>query len=561
MELELKKYFQIVWKWWWLIALCTLCAGIASFVVSGMMTPVYEARVLLMSNQSTDSGLMDYSSLLGGQRVIETYRELMKTRPVLETVIASLGLPDSPQKLAGRTKVSVIPDTQLLKLSVEDNDAQRAADIANEIAFTFVLQRSAEQQLQEIEDYEQTLVEQMGTLEQAIEQGKAEIEQMRASPGLLTQEELADLQARQSQQQAVYANLLAGYLNIRFMKSRLLDVIVVEPAQPPSQPIRPRKVFNTAIAAAGGCMIACVVAFLLEYLSDTMENADDVREALSLPNLGTIPFVRSWQKGGSACVKEGEWPTLEAFRILRTNIQFANVDRTLRTLLVTSPGPGEGKTSVVASLGVVMAQQNGRKVLLVDADLRRPSLHHVFDAPNLTGLTSLLLNDVDREGCVVKTDIPNLYVLPSGSLPPNPSELLGSQRMAQLIEDFQSFADIVLFDVPPVLACADAMVLASQVDGAVLVIDSRSTRRETATRALEMLRNVEAKVLGSVLNRVPARSSEYYYYYGADDEKSKKRFWTRWLSRDGHRRKTQRKRSQRENEMRQVETLQLPSSS
>jgi len=139
---------------------------------------------------------------------------------------------------------------------------------------------------------------------------------------------------------------------------------------------------------------------------------------------------------------------------------------------------------------------------------------------------------VDLEGCIVETDIPNLYMLPSGPTPPNPSELLGSQRMTQLIEGFQSFADVVLFDVPPVLACADAMVLATKMDGVVVVIDSRSTRREAATRALELLRNVEAKVLGGVLNKVRTRSSEYYYYY-SDDGKPKKAFWARWRSRMG----------------------------
>ena len=530
--MELKEYFQTVWKWWWLIVLCTLCAGGASFIVSSRMSPVYEAKVMLMSNQSTNTGIIDYSSLLGGQQVIETYRELLQTRPVLEAVIASLDLPYSPQELAKRIEVNTIPNTQLLALRVEDNDPQRAADIANEIAFTFLLQRSAEQQLQEIEDYEQTVVTQMSTLEQAIEKTGAEMEQLRASPGLLTQEELIELQTNQAQQRVAYANLLAGYLNIRAMKSRLLDVVVVEPAQPPSEAIRPRRVLNTAVAAVGGCMIACVLAFLLEYLNDTLESDDDVRETLSLPSLGTIPFVKAWQKNGHVRVTAEERPTSEAFRILRTNIQFANVDSTVRTLLVTSSAPGEGKTSIVVNLGIAMAQ-DGRKVLLVDADLRRPQLHRAFEMLNITGLTSLLLNDAERQECIVETDIPNLYVLPSGPAPPNPSELLGSQRMAQLIEEFQAFADVVLFDVPPVLACADAMVLASQTDGVVLVIDSRSTRREAAIRALEMLRNVEAKVLGGILNRGHARSSEYYYYY-SDGGKLKERFWTRWRRRDGH---------------------------
>ena len=534
--MELKEYFRTVWRWWWLIALCTLCAGIASFVVSSMLPPVYEASVMLVSNQSTNTGIVDYSSLLGGQQILETYRELLQTGPLLETAIANLDLPYSPRQLAERVEVNVIPETQLIELRVEDNDPQRAADIANEIALTFLLQRPGEQEIQELGGYEQSVVTQMKALEQAIEETDAEMEQLRASRRSSAQEELAALQTRQYQQRSAYASLLSGYLNIRTMKSRLLGVGVVEPAQPQSEPIRPRKMLNTAVAAASGCMIACAFAFALEYLSDTLENADDVRDALSLPSLGTIPFVRSLQKDGPARVDGGEWPAFEAFRILRTNIQFANVDSTVRTLLVTSPGPGEGKTSIVVNLGMAMAQ-NERKVLVVDTDFRRPHLHHAFDVPNLTGLTSLLLDEVDLEGCIVEADVPNLYVLPSGPAPPNPSELLGSQRMARLIEGLQSFADVVLFDVPPVLACADAMVLASRMDGVVLVIDSRSTRREAAVQALEMLHNVGANVLGGVLNRVRARSSEYYYYR-SDGSKPKKPFWKRQRSHIGHSQKT-----------------------
>jgi len=527
--MELKRYFQTLWKWWWLIVLCTLCAGIASFTVSSLMPPVYQARALLMANQSTSTGIVDYSSLLGGQQVIETYRELLRTRPVLEAVIARLGLPYSPRQLAERIEVTAILNTQLLELTVEDNSAQRAADIANEIALTFLLQRSTEQQFQELEDRERAIVEQMSALERAIEQSETEIERWRASPGLLTQEELATLQSQQSQQRGTYANLLSAYLNVRSMRSRLLDVVVVEPAQPPSGTVRPRKVLNTAIAAASGGMIACALAFLLEYLNDTLESTEDVRDALALPNLGAIPFVRSWQKDGCVRLRGEEWPALEAFRILRTNIQFADVDCPVRTLLVTSAGPGEGKTSVVTNLGTAMAQ-GGRKVLLVDTDFRRSGLHRAFDVPNLTGLTSLFLDDVGLEGSIVDTDVPGLYVLPGGPLPPNPSELLGSQRMAQLIGQLQAFADVVLFDAPPVLACADAMVLASQVDGAVLVIDSRSTRREAVVRAVEMLRNVGARVLGVALNKVHAGSSEYYYDYYSNDGKAKKPLWVQWRS-------------------------------
>lgn len=521
--MELREYLRTAWKWRWLIVLCTLCAGLASFVLSSQMPPVYEASVLLMSNQWANS-LVDYSSVVGGEQMVETYQELLKTGPVLESAIARLDLPYSVRELRRRVKVRVVPQTELLELTVEDNDAQRAADVANEIALAFLLQRSNEHQLQELENRRQRLVEQIGDLEEAIDRGAAELEQLRASPGLLTQEELATLQGQQTEQRSTYAQLLSGYVTLRDMESRLLELVIVESAQPASEPVRPRKLLNTAVATTGGCALACALAFLLEYLNDAVEDVEEMRDLLSLPSLGTIPYFKGWQQDGPVRVTGEEWSALEGFHMLRTNIQFADVDDSVHTLLVTSPGPGDGKTSVVANLGVAMAR-DGRRVVLVDADLRRPRLHSAFEVPNLVGLTSLTL--VPQERCIVETDTPNLYVLPSGPLPPSPSALLGSQRMAELIEELESFADIVLFDAPPVLAFADAMVLASQTDGVLLVVDSRSTRRDAAKRAVEMLRNVDTQVLGGVLNKTRDRSSGYYRYYHSDGRGRRKAFANR----------------------------------
>jgi non-specific protein-tyrosine kinase len=526
--MELKEYLQVFRKWWWLILLSTFVAGAASFTVSSLMPSVYEAHVTLMSNESANTGIVDYASLLGSQQIIETYRELLQTEPVLATVIDSLDLPYSSRELRKHIEVSVIPDTQLLKLKVEDRDPQRAAGIANEIALTFLEQRSSGRPVAELEDYERSLVEQMQNLERAIRETEADLEDLpSASSSSDGTEDLADLQVQLSQQRSAYADLLSGYLNIRSMKSRLLGVVVVDPAQPPIEPVRPRKLLNTAIALVGGATLACILAFAIEYFSDVLESPEDISETLSLPHLGTIPFVERWQKNGYTLSKQDEWPVTEAFRILRTNIQFSNIDNAINTLLLTSPGASEGKTSLVARLGAVIAQ-NDRRVLLVDTDLRRPRLHKLFSISRGVGLTSLLMDELDIEDCVVETNTANLYVLPGGPTPPNPAEMLGSHRMAEFIEEAQAFADVIIFDVPPVLACADAMVLAPQMNGVLLVVDSGSTGRGDALRASEMLRTVDAKILGVVLNKSRDRSSEYRHYYSSE-EAVEGSFWTRWF--------------------------------
>ncbi len=525
--MELREYLQVLRKWWWLILLATCVSGVASFTVSSLLPSVYEASVTLMSNESSDTGIVDYSSLLGGQQIIETYRELLQTEPILVRVVDNLDLPYTSRELRKQIEVRVIPNTQLLQLKVEDKDPNRAAGIANEIALTFLEQSSAGRPVAELEDYEQSLVGQMQSLERAIQETEADLERLRDSSNSDRLENLAELQIRLSQQRSVYANLLSGYLNIRSMKSRLLGLVVVEPAQSPVEPIRPRKIFNTAIAIAGGAALTCVLAFIVEYFNDVLESPADIGEALSLPHLGSIPFVRDWQKDGSAAFKQDEWPVTESFRILRTNIKFSNIDCAISTLLLTSPGASEGKTSLVARLGQVMAQ-NDKTILIVDTDLRRPHLHHLFSVSNGTGLTSLLIEDLNIENCVIKTDMLNLYILPAGPKPPNPAEMLGSHRMTEFIERAQTFADLVIFDVPPVLACADAMVLASHVDGVVLVVDSRSTKREAALRASDMLRAVDAKILGVVLNKNRDHSLEYTHYYSRGGA-NKRHFWPRWF--------------------------------
>lgn len=204
-------------------------------------------------------------------------------------------------------------------------------------------------------------------------------------------------------------------------------------------------------------------------------------------------------------------PVAEAYRSLRTNLEFSSLDKPLRTMIVTSAAPEEGKSTVLANLAVVMAQA-GKHVILVDCDLRRPSLHELFGISNHTGLTTALLDEAAAELPLRETGVPGLRLLPSGPLPPNPAELLDSRRMAELIETLRNQADIVLFDAPPVIAVADAAILASKVDGVLLVINAGVTKREHAQRAKAALERVNARLVGTVLNNVDLDMSLYGYY-------------------------------------------------
>ena len=229
---------------------------------------------------------------------------------------------------------------------------------------------------------------------------------------------------------------------------------------------------------------------------------------------------------------------VEAYRALRTNIQFASMEKPAQTLLVTSPNPIEGKSTTVANLAVVIAQ-SGLKTIAVDADLRRPVIHRKFNLPN-AGLSMALFEEPNPSslGFLQETAVENLRVMTSGSTPPNPAELLASGRMKRLIQTLKSQSDIVLFDSPPSLVVTDAAILAAQVDGIVLVVDAGRTRRASLKRAVEALERTGTPILGVVINRLTARTGGYYYYYYYD------RYYSSSDGRNGNNRRGQRQRAQ-----------------
>jgi non-specific protein-tyrosine kinase len=222
------------------------------------------------------------------------------------------------------------------------------------------------------------------------------------------------------------------------------------------------------------------------------------------PNLITLTDPRS--------------PAAEAYRTLRTNLYFSSLDQALETLLVTSAASGEGKSTILSNLAVTMAQGE-KRTILVDADLRRPSLHNLFDAGNNQGLTTMVVDEsASAEPPLVETGVENLLLLPSGPLPPNPAEILGSRRMEEIIATLKTHADIVLFDAPPVMAVTDAAVLGTKVDGVLLVFSAGKTRREHAVRAKEVLERVQVRLIGAVLNNAPPDQSMGAYYAAKGNE-------------------------------------------
>lgn len=212
-------------------------------------------------------------------------------------------------------------------------------------------------------------------------------------------------------------------------------------------------------------------------------------------------------------------PISEAYRNLRTNIEFSAIDESVQVVMVTSAGPSEGKSTTAANLAVTYAQ-NDKKTLIIDADLRKPTLHRVFTMSNRWGLTNLLSGQIVQTGeAIQETSVDNLYLLPSGPIPPNPSEILASRRMSQLLEDLRQKYDKIIIDTPPALAVTDAQIVATKSDGTMIVISSGEVKRDAALKTKAKLEHVKARILGVVLNNVDRKLGEayYYYYYGSKE--------------------------------------------
>lgn len=282
---------------------------------------------------------------------------------------------------------------------------------------------------------------------------------------------------------------------------------IFEKAEPERTPAKPNMVLNLALGGVLGVFFGFGLAFLLEYMDTTVKSLDDVERFLGVPVLAVVP-----KEVGILHRANGFNPDAEAYRILRTNIEFNRRNPNANCITVVSGGAGEGKSTTLSNLAFVCAQ-GGYNVLLIDADLRRPRLHTLFDMSNAVGLTNYLTTDVCLEEVIVKTPVENLFFLPSGILPADSAGILNSQRMSELIEDVKSRFDLVLIDSPPILGVSDASVLANEADMTIIVVQHRKLPRHMLMRVKQAVENVGGKVLGVVLNNVDVRSDNQYSYY------------------------------------------------
>ncbi|MFQ6097891.1 MAG: GumC family protein [Armatimonadota bacterium] len=324
--------------------------------------------------------------------------------------------------------------------------------------------------------------------------------------------ELARLTRAKTVSDSVYTLLLEKSHEVRLAESmQLSNARVWETAAAPAHPILPRRRLNTAVGLAFGLIAGLLLAAAIEYLDDTVKGPDDAKRALGMPVMGVVPLVRDLDDR-LLHDTSGRSGLAEAYRLIRSNVTFSSVDKPFKTLMITSASALEGKSTTCVNLGIIMAQQE-TKVVLVDTDLRRPVLHKMLDVHNGRGLTNALVGETSLADVVQETQFPNLSLVPAGPIPPNPAELLSTRRAEQVLKELRELGDVIIFDSPPSGVVADAAILGARLDGTLLVIEQDTTRRPAALQAKERLEAARASLVGTILNKAVARPGEYHYYY------------------------------------------------
>ncbi len=518
--MELRDIFTPLIRWWWLLILATvIAAGFSFFAISQQPPQYYSSATLLVGSALTDPN-PQYDKIFYTNELIATYVDIAYRDPVREAVMESLGLPWLP----GYT-VTEVPNTQLIEVNVRDTDPARAQAVANAVAEQLILQSPGKSS--DDKNRQLFIEDELDQMQTAIRDTQAEIDSRQKE--LTTQTSARQINELQNQIDAFqnkldtlrwnYTNLLSNS-----QSGAVNTLTLIEPAKLPTSPVGPNDVIPVATAGLLAFILAAGAAYLLAFMDKTVKSPEEIKRLTGLPVLAGIPPIQGDEYPDKLIsVNQPRSPIAEAYRSLRTGVQFSVIDSTENTaIIVTSPSPSEGKSITSANLAVVLAQA-GHKVLLIDADLRRPVLHKVFGVDNRLGLTELLrfLHPNDLEDTVVAllqqlarpTAVEGLSLLTSGPIPPNPSELLGSQTHRRLIKQLKEYYEFIVLDSPPTLIVTDAVVLSTQVDGVILVIDSEKTERNPLRLAVERLQEVNAHVLGVVANKMSPRAEGYASYY------------------------------------------------
>ena len=511
--MELRDYLNIISARRWIIIQAVVVVALAALVVSFLQPKTYEgtALVLISEKGSSASVFGDLLPQLSTQpeRAMQTQVQLMQIRPIAEATIKKLNLQTTPDALLGDVRVAAIGQTNLVKITVVHADSEQAALIANTVAEEYVDSARSAQRA--------SLSEAAVEVQKRLDEAEADILDLgdRVNKSGKSDQLSAELQIATGTYTTLAEKLEQLRINERLESG---PGRVVSAAAVNTSAVSPRPLRNAVLGLSVGFLFGLGMAFLYEYLDNTIKSSDEAERIFGAPVLGTIPMdvMAKGQKRRLTIVEAPGSATAESYRVLRNSLDFINFQHDMKTILVTSAAPGEGKSTVASNLAAALAQA-GKKVVLVSVDFRRPTTEQFFGVNNIIGLSDVLIGTHTLKAALQQPGSEQLLVMTAGKMPPNPSELLGSTKMQDVVKLLEEWSDWVIIDTPPLLAVADAAAVARWSDGVLMVTQAAESTREAGKKALELLGKVGAKITGVVvwgLDESKSGSAGYGYSSG-----------------------------------------------
>ena len=442
-EIDIKELLIYLKEKVWIIGIALVLSVTTSLIYTGAIKkPIYTSSTTFILISNSDEKGMTTGDATLNEKLIQTYKEMIKGRPILEKVINDLVLDETAGSLSKKVSVQQVGTSSMIKITVTYNEPEMAKKIAEKIGTEFPEQVKSKYKMDNLAQYEQPIVP------------------------------------------TVAAN-----------ESNKKEILLIN---------------------GGALAVSLMIIFMLFYFDNTVKDQEQVEDKLKLPVLGNIPALSKKTNKELIVHNDPKSPISEGLRTIRTNLQFSNVDGNMKKIMLTSSMPGEGKSFTSANIATAFAQ-DGNKVLMVDCDMRKGRLHKIFEISNSKGLSNLLIDDIEKnyKKYIKKTNVENLSILPSGMVPPNPSELLNSEANKKLIEILEKEYDYIIFDCVPINGLPDSLIMANLVDKVLIVCAANVTPTDLIQKTKASLENVEASIAGIIINKTKASYNKYYgHYYG-----------------------------------------------
>ena len=501
-QVDLRGYLRVLRRRWLLVTATTVLVAGVALGASLVETPLYRSSATVAVEPPVMTS--EPGGLAISDQEIETQLQVLMSQEVAARAADDLGLGLGAGALLGKVGAARVPDSRVIQVAAVDADPRRAADIAQAFAEAYLAERRADA-LDRVLEASAALQDRTALVRERLAEVEAQITRSGQTTTLVEERRALDDQLSQ-----LTAQLTVLDATDSFVRG---GGEIIRSAGVPGAPTSPQPVRSGALGLVAGLALGIALAFVRDRFDDAVRTDHDVTHALDgSPVLGHVPVLEDTSSSAVELLARPDSLAAEALRTLRTNVRFAVGRSTLRSLLVTSPGEGEGKSTLAVNLAVAAATA-GQRVLLVDADMRRPAIHRQFGVPNGMGTSSVLTGEVDARDVLVDVGVANLALMTAGRRPPNPAELL-ADGMAHLLADAVGQVDLLVVDGPPVLAVADSLEVGRVVEATLLVVAHGLTGRRALGEAGHRLQLVGGNLIGSVINVSPPELDHYGYYYG-----------------------------------------------